>query len=602
MPMKIKACLYCHKKKIKCSRTREIESCKKCVSLNLTCVNREQKDFTVVSVDSIKHKQEEIDTLKRKVEELEEEKRILKEASQSINSEADSIVPIDQPTLYAILACVKCSSSSFKFCNYLHEYIDGSVTKVCDFSVQFEDFDRGLQDINIELPSKNEALELLKTAHGYLCNNYYLLVLSDTLEFIDRVYSSVDLNCVERVELARLFFLFALGEIYSYPHKTLSGGPIGVRYLKIGLSLIRDTYESPSMEQIEVLLLATLFFNATSLLNYAYVYIGICSRLAIILGMNNMNNKSQRGERGNRIWCSIYTIEVSLCSSLGYRISISNMFPCISDPGPEFDHDLGETYFITKRLALAKINEKIIDRIYSFERTDDQIFITINDIINELNDFYIAFMADWKYIEVDARGAYKRSYMTLQLRFNECIILVTRPILFSTFVTHGSDRWKGEREWSVSSHALKFSEICIHAAMSNVSMINEMFMTVNFPKYGYYEVNFLFSSSIVIVLSSSLDYFSNVVDQETRKDLTTFSEMAISTMQRIADLGNPAAKGLLGSLSQLREKLSKQGGYNNSLLIPKSNSAVYSQTLQKILEEYIPGEFEFDFGGPEINY
>lgn len=315
-----------------------------------------------------------------------------------------------------------------------------------------------------------------------------------------------------------------------------------------------------------------------------------------------MNNESQSGERGNRIWCSIYTLEVSLCSSLGHQVSISNMLRNIPDRGPEFNHDLGETYFIKKRLALAKINEKIIDRIYSFVRTDDQIFMTINEIIKELNDFYIAFMGDRKTMEVSAKDVFKRSTMSLQLRFNECIILVTRPILYSTFVTHGSDRWKGEGEWSVSSHALMFSEICIHAAMSNASIINEMFLTVQLPKYGYYDVNFLFSSSIVIILSCSLDYFSNVVYQGTTKDLTTFSEMTISMMQRIANVGNPTAKGLLGSLSQLREKLTKIEGRSNQSLPSKPYSPVYSYNLQKIWEEYVPEEFEFDFGGPEMNF
>lgn len=570
--------------------------------VRLNCYNREQKNFTMVSVESINRKQEEVEALKAKIAELEEEKRLLNENSQSISTESDSNISIDQSILYAIQACVKCSSSSVKFCNYLHECLDGQVTKTCDLSILFGDFDRGTQDINIELPSKNEALTLLKTAYGYLCNDYYLLVLSDTLLFVERVYASIDLNSVEKVELARLFFLFALGEIYSYPHKEQHRGLLGVGYFKTGLALIRDSYENPSMAQIEVLLLATLFFNSLSLLNYAYVYIGICSRLAIILELNNMNNESQSGERGNRIWCSIYTLEVSLCSSLGHQVSISNMLRNIPDRGPEFNHDLGETYFIKKRLALAKINEKIIDRIYSFVRTDDQIFMTINEIIKELNDFYIAFMGDRKTMEVSAKDVFKRSTMSLQLRFNECIILVTRPILYSTFVTHGSDRWKGEGEWSVSSHALMFSEICIHAAMSNASIINEMFLTVQLPKYGYYDVNFLFSSSIVIILSCSLDYFSNVVYQGTTKDLTTFSEMTISMMQRIANVGNPTAKGLLGSLSQLREKLTKIEGRSNQSLPSKPYSPVYSYNLQKIWEEYVPEEFEFDFGGPEMNF
>lgn len=80
-----------------------------------------------------------------------------------------------------------------------------------------------------------------------------------------------------------------------------------------------------------------------------------------------------------------------------------------------------------------------------------------------------------------------------------------------------------------------------------------------------------------------------------------FSEMTISTMKRIANAGNPTANGLLESLSQLREKLKRVERSSNKSLSSKPSSPVYSHTLQKIWEEYVPGDFEFNFGGSEMN-
>lgn len=58
----------------------------------------------MVSVESINRKQEEVEALKAKIAELEEEKRLLNENSQSISTESDSNISIDQSILYAILA------------------------------------------------------------------------------------------------------------------------------------------------------------------------------------------------------------------------------------------------------------------------------------------------------------------------------------------------------------------------------------------------------------------------------------------------------------------------------------------------------------------
>lgn len=320
MTRPVKACIYCHSKKIKCRRASENETCLKCLQQKQECCNRSSQKVTIVSVDKMRQQEEEIERLKSKIIDLE---RLHDTSGDFLSDSSSTNLQRDSNAFgaslfesFTALACIECSTSSVKFCNYLHDCLDGHIKKLENSHARFEDFNRLSPGNDIMLPPKHEALTLLQVAYQTICNDYYLLVISDTLTFMERVYDSVDLVGILRMELARLFFLFALGEFYFYPFKNQQGGCPGIKYFKTGLSLLDDTYEIPSLAQIEVLLLASIFFNSISHLKHAYVYIGICTRLATIMGLSNLNNQSQSGERGNRIMCTIYTLEVSLCSSL----------------------------------------------------------------------------------------------------------------------------------------------------------------------------------------------------------------------------------------------------------------------------------------------
>lgn len=572
------SCLYCRTKKIKCSRKSEDESCSRCLLRKQKCINKSTEDLVVVKSDDMKKQMEEIKVLKARIAELEKQKLIKKNKPEGFES-------------LMVHACVNCSTSSFKFCNYLNDCLEGQVKKLRNADLQL-DFDGDFVKKEVILPSKYEALRLLNIAYTTVCNDYYLLVLSTTLTFVDEVYNATDLARLLKLELARLFFLFALGEFYTHTFKSQAGNLCGSEYFKTGLSFLRDTYESPSLAQIEVLLLATIYFNSAALVKQAYVYVGICSRLAIILGLNNSNNEDQRSDRGQRIICTIFTLEVALCSLLGYRISFSNTVVNVTNLISDSisNHDLGETYILKKRLALAVVNEQIIDQIYLTGQNDEQLFSSINRILKDLNTFYDELMNEWEEMKASSKRIFKRSRISLKLRFNECMILAIRPILYSVFLSRAN--LAAQRENQALSHAIKLSERSVSAALSNIHIVSDLFSEEGFSSWGYYDVYFLFSASIVIVLASSMDVFATTV-QDTNMTLEQINDKIVGLFQHIADMGYPTARGLKENICQLREKLN---GTNQTQLNSSLNSYLLDPSnLEKMLEEIDSYDFDIDF-------
>jgi proline utilization trans-activator len=115
--------------------------------------------------------------------------------------------------------------------------------------------DRGLLRVGssrYQLPSRTYAILLVQTLLRFIGSNYHLMTEKSFLTKLDETYAGQHL---EAVWLARLFVIFALGELYLNKTPTGSNGATvpGTHFFLQATSLFPDLYEEVDLAYIETL-------------------------------------------------------------------------------------------------------------------------------------------------------------------------------------------------------------------------------------------------------------------------------------------------------------------------------------------------------------
>jgi proline utilization trans-activator len=213
---------------------------------------------------------------------------------------------------------------------------------------QHEIFNRLVRS-DIILPDRIQSRLLVGVAVRFIGTDYHLLLKKTFYEKLDRICAGEEAQ--DLVWMCKCFILLALGEMYSNRQRRDSNQRVpGTDYFLQATGLLQDLYETPSVEQVEVLILFVsavpllkqrtrsaaltidiqcFYANALGRTKSAYTYIGIAMRMALALGLHRnlptdtMLNPVEREHR-KRVWWTLYTLDRLCCSILGYPLLISD--------------------------------------------------------------------------------------------------------------------------------------------------------------------------------------------------------------------------------------------------------------------------------------
>lgn len=111
-----------------------------------------------------------------------------------------------------------------------------------------------LHNHEFQLPNRIQASLLIRRVDRFIGNNYMLFLKKTFFEQFDRAYNTSDQPDV--LWACQLFALLALGELYSNYNMPRDSSTVpGTAFFIQAVSLLQDTYEVPSLEQVQILLL-----------------------------------------------------------------------------------------------------------------------------------------------------------------------------------------------------------------------------------------------------------------------------------------------------------------------------------------------------------
>ncbi|KAI2738393.1 transcriptional regulator family: Fungal Specific TF [Penicillium roqueforti] len=431
-------------------------------------------------------------------------------------------------------------------------------------------------EADIQWPSLHHARLLVRIAIHQIGHLYHLMMRKSTLDKLEEIYQTQDFDCA--ANKCKFFALFAFGQAYSIRSEPNSGSRVpGTSYFARSMGLVQILPERTSVTHLETLLLLSLFSYYLNRRHSAYILIGNAMRMGLTIGLNHNIPESQLidpVERQHRIqiWWTIYIFDRMWGSKMGLPMQILDEdihvdMPSTISPRWRHEEELSDSEYMTANIKLARIVGETITRLYSRRKYQETFLQRVQKLLKALKH-WVETLPESLRLNMEDLESSKKPIVSLHMAFNQCVILTTRPTLLHLLMTlskkrkphpntgnrtSGAETESDSEDVSVSQPVLTLSEACIHAARHSHSMILTRWINGSMPTFGYFHAHYLFSSALILAMSSFVPIGSPT-------DMTAF-DSALDLLRSMAENGNLAAAEFYRNLEQVKVCLGEyQGG------------------------------------------
>ncbi|CAG8186528.1 unnamed protein product [Penicillium olsonii] len=406
----------------------------------------------------------------------------------------------------------------------------------------------------IQWPTLPQARLLIQVVFSQVTRVYHVVLRKSTLDQLEDAYRKADFN--DPVLTCKFFALFALGEVYSARSNSSSDCKVpGVAYYVNAIMLIPILPERPSLAHIESLLVLSLYSFFLNRRHSAFLLVGSAMRLGLTLGLNHdipeskCPNPVDRQHR-IRLWWAIYVFDRMYGSKVGWPIQIADEDIYVEMPskiaGDVHDDHNSDTEFLVASIELAKITGQVSDQIYSRKSHTDSFLQREQKLLIALKQWCFALPPQ---IRLHRDGPAPKNVVSLHLQFNQCIMLASRPVLLHALIQAKCSKPQDESQVAIRQTLKTLREACIHSARNTHALIMEEWINGSLPIFGYFYAHYLFSSALVMVVSSQ-------VYADNGNDFALF-EAAFEILRAMSDHGNLAAAEFYDNLECVRQCLNQ---------------------------------------------
>lgn len=281
------------------------------------------------------------------------------------------------------------------------------------------------------------------------------------------------------------------------------------------------------------------------------MYSGIALRLSTCLGLHRSLPEDSKlspidREHRVRLWWTVYIFDRSTSSRLGQPLTIDDVdidvgLPSSDSLPSDAQEKLASPANLIAHVNISRITGLIMRDIYGpSSRANSGSFVqNVRTILQKLKnwDAHVPNSLRWNH------GA-PRSVASLQLHFNQCIILTTRPILLYVLKVKNpfSASSSGTSTPTISDTTRTLADSCISAARTSNAILSQLFVENSLATCGYFDAHHLFGSTLVLIVSAVIAPNANDSDAVQ----TAFQLLAV-----MRDHGNMTAANYYNRLMQI---------------------------------------------------
>ncbi|KAH7203100.1 fungal-specific transcription factor domain-containing protein [Fusarium redolens] len=555
------ACRPCHNRKIKCSGGRPCNNCTRASECVYPTRDRQ-----------IKVPQSLLDRLFRENEEL--RARTQSESPQTQNADSLTLISDDHPDTSGeqILeeidwfAHTRTSDtpiwigeiSDAAFATRFRQFAFSSQTPSHIPRTQFASDDalRLLATMNPAWPTPPRARLLVQTALQFLWHSYHVVRRSEMLSALNTVCSDPSNVGVSPIAKAKMWALFALGELRSSKCLSSSKGLPGLAYFAVASDTIRMINERPQLDVIETILILTLYSLEANRRHSACTLVGSALRLATVMGLHlNIGDAyvpdPELREHRIRVWWSVYILDRLLSSKIGLPPLISDDDISVDLPSNSpalTSEDFGDHSYFLAVVRLAKIAGNISRSLYVRTPQRGTFLQRVARIQEELDHWKEELPEQMKldFSRTDETQNHSKSIISrLKVSFNQLFILATRPVLLFCFRRHVDEVTTASKDNSLPDAARDVANACISTARQSCQLLLRCWVNGEFHIFDYSYVQHLFSATVILAIASTLGLDTSTNDRD-EFDITA------GFLQQLEQNGNPAAMEFYSHIKEIQ--------------------------------------------------
>ncbi|TID17807.1 Alternative oxidase [Venturia nashicola] len=376
-----------------------------------------------------------------------------------------------------------------------------------------DDVISALSDLDCPWPAPARARFLVKVALNTVCRFFHMVRRSQVSRCLEAAISAQ--GNTGRLATSKLFVLFALGELYSTKVAPPDGSFPGLLYFAHARRNVTVPAERPQLDTMEITLLLSLYSYNLNRRHSAHLFADSAIRLGIVMGMHLnipeslLRDRAAREHR-NRIWWTAYTFDRTWSSKLGHPVSVHDDDFDVDPPsadGLADDEDFGDHEYVLQNIELARLTGRIVPLLYGRRKQTKAFSQRVQQALTELTKWVENLPSHLQLNRGDNERMISSNMVYLHLTFNQCVIMVTRPILLHVFASTEKTRTNQGTNTSppISEGARKIAQTCIQCARHSFRLLSESWIEGAFAIFDYFHTQYLFSAATILAISALSD-------------------------------------------------------------------------------------------------
>ncbi|KAF2019456.1 hypothetical protein BU24DRAFT_439585 [Aaosphaeria arxii CBS 175.79] len=409
--------------------------------------------------------------------------------------------------------------------------------------------------VNFPKPTPARARVLMKVTLDTVCRRFHLVQKSAILAMLDQSIQN-PAQC-DAISTCKLFAMFALGEAYSARASFPGAKFPGIDYYNNATNILRVLSEKPRIECVEVMAMLSLYSIAMNRRHAAYCMAGCAMRFAILMGLHHNVPHTRLPNREHvehrvRLWWTVYILDRLWATMLGQPVSIRDEDIDVALPSSQglpdaFADDFHDDDDAIAGLRIARLSAEVTSSVYGRNMQQDSFSYRVQQALKKLDD-WIKALPDSLRNKVDQASAnIDMADMMLQLYYNQCLILVTRPVLLHVLRLRQAQSNGDPHNDPIqpNEHTLALADACVICAKKSYRLLVDAWINGSFPTFDYTLTQYLFSTSVILAISS----FSQAHWPSTESE---DFEAAVHILDQLSQNGSQAASEFMRHVGATR--------------------------------------------------
>ncbi|KIV87188.1 hypothetical protein, variant 1 [Exophiala sideris] len=400
------------------------------------------------------------------------------------------------------------------------------------------------------LPSADFAIYLINAVKFHCGQLFHLFEEENFMQQFSLFQASPE-QASQRPNLWYIHYLLILAFGKAFVGQGSRGRrPPGAELFVHAMRLLPDFafYNAEPIESIQVLCCTALYLQCLDFRGAAYRIIGQALRMALENGMHTeMRSKKvddSRVQRCRKVWWTVYILDRQMSSLMGVPMAITD--ESISAELPAFPNQPQRSMATDVQIKLSRVLAQILNTVYGNEaRLDKRFLVITKEALKSVANVTDQLNSSFSIQGTGPKASISRLSGYLHLLYHQCIVLTTRPILYS-FLQARMEQADGNMNTSTqSSRSVRtLLQMCVESAQQMLTILSTLQDHGLLESFLPFDLDAAFTSSIALLMAGQ-------VDASLIRDRSQWSQRSSAILGEMISRGNLVAKLIQLELQQL---------------------------------------------------